>query len=90
MKALDIHGLNIDEAIKVIKKNIDLAYKNNETILYVNHCFNNGVLVSYCTGKYKKIKGPKLVQSDLTPHDCLGSFDIDFAQYTLENIQETI
>ena len=42
MKPLDVHGLTLDNAINVIKKNIEIAYKNGENILYVNHGFNNG------------------------------------------------
>lgn len=64
MKALDVHGLNIDEAIKVIKKNIDLAYKNNETILYVNHGFNNGHKIkSWCLKEGKNLSNVIKVES---------------------------
>lgn len=49
MKPLDVHGLTLDNAINVIKKNIEIAYKNGENILYVNHGFNNGHKIkSWC------------------------------------------
>ena len=49
MKTIDVHGLLLHQAIVVIKKAIDLAYKNGDSVLNINHGFNNGKKIkSWC------------------------------------------
>lgn len=43
MRSLDLHGYQTKEAIDLIKKFIDVCYKDKETIIEVIHGFNNGV-----------------------------------------------
>ena len=42
MNYLDVHGLTLPSAIKVINKAITDAYKMGVSVLNINHGFNNG------------------------------------------------
>ena len=82
MKALDVHGLNIDEAIKVISKAIDLAYKNNESILYVNHGFNSGHKIkSWCLKEGKNLS--KVIKVESGENEGISKF---YIKLNLKNI----
>ena len=41
-KTLDVHGLTLSRAIKVITNAISVAYENNTPFILINHGFNNG------------------------------------------------
>ena len=42
MNSLDVHGLTLIQAKKVINQAITNAYKMGISVLYINHCFNSG------------------------------------------------
>ena len=49
MNYLDVHGLTLSSAIKVINNSITNAYKTGVSVLNVNHGFNNGEKIkSWC------------------------------------------
>ena len=49
IKALDVHGLTLSQAKKVIINAINTAYDNNSSFLLVNHGFNLGSKIkSFC------------------------------------------
>ena len=54
---LDVHGLTLRQAQKVIISNIEECYKNNINILFINHGFNNGNKIkTWCFNEIKNIK----------------------------------
>ena len=42
MNSLDVHGLTLIQAKKVINQSITNAYKMGISVLYINHGFNSG------------------------------------------------
>ena len=49
MKYIDVHGLLLHQAKIVITNAIELAYKNGDSVLNINHGFNNGKKIkSWC------------------------------------------
>ncbi len=46
---LDVHSLNLEQAKKVILREIHTLYENDICVLHVNHGFNNGQRIkSWC------------------------------------------
>lgn len=61
MNCLDVHGLNLTQAKKVILKSIDDLYKKGVSVLYINHGFNNGRKIkSWCINEL--IKANKVIK----------------------------
>ena len=49
MNNLDVHNLTLKQAQIVILKNIEIAFNNGSSVLYINHGFNNGSKIkSWC------------------------------------------
>lgn len=56
-KSLDVHGLQLNDAIKIIERNVEISYENGISVLYVNHGFNHGNKIkSWCLNNGKQIK----------------------------------
>lgn len=56
VQPLDVHNLSLESAKKVIAKQIDLAYKNNISVLYVSHGFNRGHKIkTWCLNEAVKL-----------------------------------
>ena len=56
-KSLDVHGLHLNEAIKIIERNVEISYENGISVLYINHGFNNGSKIkTWCLNKGNQIK----------------------------------
>lgn len=55
-KSLNVHGLTLDQAKKVIENAINIAYDNNSSFILVNHGFNNGSKIkTYCKNEIPKL-----------------------------------
>ena len=60
---LDVHGLNIEQAISVINKSISQSFENGTSLLRVNHGFNNGTKIKKWCLK-EAIKNPLVIKVD--------------------------
>lgn len=55
-KSLNVHGLTLDQAKKVIENAINIAYDNNSSFILVNHGFNSGSKIkTYCKNEIPKL-----------------------------------
>lgn len=65
-KELDVHGLDLLSAIKVITREVQLAFKNGKSILYINHGFNHGVKIkNWCKNHGLELKHVIKVESGI-------------------------
>ena len=56
IEPLDVHNLTLDKAIIVIQKQIELAYKQQISVVYVNHGFNQGRKIkTWCLNEAKNL-----------------------------------
>ena len=57
MSNLNVHGLNLNQAKKVIVEAINNSYNNGISVLYINHGFNNGRKIkSWCINECNKLE----------------------------------
>ncbi|MCI5745795.1 MAG: Smr/MutS family protein [Erysipelotrichaceae bacterium] len=68
INAINVHGLNLDDAIKVIKRNIEIAYNSNQSYIYVNHGYSHGDKIKSWCLKHA-IKHPYVLKTDSTSNN---------------------
>jgi len=80
MDCLDVHKMTLDNAIKLIKEQVNIAYENGMAIVHVNHGFNKGTKIkSWCLNNGSTLE--HVLKVTTGENEGITDFYIDTSKY---------